>query len=233
MAGFDDVDRAATGGRTPGPIDEKRNVRYMISVLLVVDLDPTHGTNRRNLQPPEPLAECRPLCPASHDDAYAFPITRPNAKAVPLPLPRTGGSNTTMSRSVSVRRWPALTLALLAIWGLLLGGQPVSPFPGEALPEIALLAICHSGPDHPRHPDHPVADCGACLLCQAAHGDHAAMLLVPRGAELPVVRIAIETGASVPGPTGGRRSGAQVPWARGPPTSPDPIAPFAFPSFGR
>ena len=120
--------------------------------------------------------------------------------------------------SVSVRRWPALTFAVLVMWGLLSRQQVLPAFAPEALPGMLRVAICHTGPDQPRNPNHPVADCEACLLCQAPHGDHATMLLLPLDAELPLMRIATRTRADVPVPLDGRTNRPLVPSARAPPS---------------
>ncbi|MDR3530094.1 MAG: hypothetical protein P4L90_06030 [Rhodopila sp.] len=131
-----------------------------------------------------------------------------------------GGCITGMFRSMPMRRLPGLTLALLALFGLLLRGQ-VTPNTTSGTP-VALfasfqVAFCHTGHDDPRHADHPAADCDACLLCQAARSDHAGTPVIPRGAEPPVVSVATFAMPVPPVSTTPRATGSSGLWARAPP----------------
>jgi hypothetical protein len=125
-----------------------------------------------------------------------------------------------MVRSLSARRWPALTLALLAMWGLLLRGQVMPAMAADALPGLPRVAICHSGPDQRRPPDHQAADCDACLLCQLVHGDHAGTALLPRGPALPLPWTVTLTTVGLPAPVGKTGNSPLVPRARAPPAGP-------------
>ncbi len=122
-----------------------------------------------------------------------------------------------MVRTLSVQRWPALMLALLAI-GWLLRRQVMPAMAAEALPGLPQVAICHAGSDRPRIPE--AADCDACLLCQLAHGDHAGTALLPRGAELPLTWIVAVATTSLSASAGGIGNSPLVPRARAPPAGP-------------
>lgn len=125
-----------------------------------------------------------------------------------------------MVRSLPLRRWPALTLALLAMWGLLLRGQVMPAMAADVLPGLPQVAICHSGADQPRTPDHQAADCDACLLCQLAHGDHAGTALLPRELALPLSWTVTLTKVSLPAPIGETGNSPLAPRARAPPAGP-------------
>nr|WP_294529838.1 hypothetical protein [uncultured Rhodopila sp.] len=78
-----------------------------------------------------------------------------------------------MIRSIAARPLPALMLAMLAVWGLLLRGQAI-PMPDTV---VALYGTpCHAGDARQHGPGHPQADCDTCPLCQAVAGDHGAIL---------------------------------------------------------
>jgi hypothetical protein len=95
-----------------------------------------------------------------------------------------------MFRLVTVQRSPALTLALLAVFGLLVRALPAPPATTGTPFAAFAVPLCHAGDDGRHHPDRRDADCDACLLCMAVHGDHSGTMIVPRGTELPTISVA-------------------------------------------
>jgi hypothetical protein len=131
-----------------------------------------------------------------------------------------------MFRMVPARRSPAMTLALMAVLGLLLRALPVPAAPVEvpfasfpAFPGFAAFTVplCHAGAGGQRHPDHSDAGCDACLLCMAVHGDHAGMGIVPRATELPAVSVANVAPRRPAGLATPRVAASTGTWARAPP----------------
>jgi hypothetical protein len=124
-----------------------------------------------------------------------------------------------MFRSVTVQRLPALTIALLAVFGLLLRALP-APAPATEMPFAPFdVPLCHAGADGRHHPDHPAADCDACLLCMAVHGDHAGMAIIPRATELPAISVAAVAPRLPAVPATPRAGGSIGAWARAPPVT--------------
>jgi hypothetical protein len=93
-----------------------------------------------------------------------------------------------MHRSVPLRRLPALTLALLAVLGMLVRAMPEAAASASA---PFTVPLCHAGSGGPPHPTGPVSDCDACLLCMAVHGHHIGIAILPTGIDLPGVSFAI------------------------------------------
>jgi hypothetical protein len=122
-----------------------------------------------------------------------------------------------MFRSVTVQRSPALALALLAVFGLLLRTLPAPAAATEMRFAAFTVPLCHAGTDSPRHRDRPGADCSACLLCMAVHGDHAGMPLLPRGADLAITAAGSPGGYRPVDPASPRSVGSMGAWARAPP----------------
>jgi hypothetical protein len=124
-----------------------------------------------------------------------------------------------MFRLVTVQRLPALTLALLAVFGLLVRALPApsatteTPFASFAVP------MCHTGADGQHHQDRPDADCDACLLCMAVHGDHSGTMIVPRSTELPAISVAHLVAHDPVALATPRTGGCVGAWARAPPAT--------------
>lgn len=124
-----------------------------------------------------------------------------------------------MLRLVTVQRSPALALALLAVFGLLLRALPAPAAATETPLASFAVPLCHAGADGQHHPDHPDAGCDACLLCMAVHGDHAGTTIIPRGTEFPAVSVARLVAHTLVAPATPRDGGSVGTWARAPPAT--------------
>src|SRR5208283_5394881 len=81
-----------------------------------------------------------------------------------------------MIRSGAKPPLATLMLAMLALCGLLLRGQAM---PAPATVAAVYGTVCHAGGTDRRGPAGPVTDCDTCVLCQAVHGDHGGIPILP------------------------------------------------------
>nr|WP_294513427.1 hypothetical protein [uncultured Rhodopila sp.] len=120
-----------------------------------------------------------------------------------------------MIRSIAPRRLPALMLAMLAVWALLLRVQTI-PAQGDV---VALYGtLCHTGDPVPRDPGRPPTDCDTCLLCHTVQDDHGGTVLLPSAVPIAEPGFAPSRLAPIAAETGFGRL-RDVPRARDPPAT--------------
>jgi|SRR5271166_4573705 len=81
-----------------------------------------------------------------------------------------------MVRSGAKRPLPTLMIAMLALCGLLMRGQAM---PAPAAVAAVYGTVCHIGGTDRRDPTRPATGCDSCVLCQAVHGDHGGVPILP------------------------------------------------------